>query len=160
MLEEVCHCGVGALRFQKLMAFPVGFLCLMVVDQDVSYCMFLLFTTMDSNLWNPLAKLNTFFWKRKILSFFLGHWGFSTAIEKLLRQKLRPTHLQSLNLNYISLRKYSYSLVHVSDQRDDGLACCSSREPGLKSKHKYDSPQPSLMLMSSGLTPSQGFCGH
>lgn len=36
LLEEVCYCGGGALRFQKLMAFPAGSLCLMAVDQDVS----------------------------------------------------------------------------------------------------------------------------
>jgi hypothetical protein len=34
-LKEVCHEG-WALRFQKFMLFPVYFLCLRVVSQDVS----------------------------------------------------------------------------------------------------------------------------
>ena len=34
-LEEIYHCG-WALRFQNSTPFPIGSLCLMIVDQDVS----------------------------------------------------------------------------------------------------------------------------
>ena len=129
LLEEVCHCGGGALRFQKLMAFPAGSLCLMAVDQDVSCSSS---TTMDSDLRNPFSQIKKCVLKEKNTFFFLGHWGFSTAIEKQPRRKLRPTQ----------------------------LACCSSREPGFNSKHKYDSPQPFLMPISGDLIPSSGFCGN